>query len=107
MVTHRFDVFRNPNAAAAKHIPFLLVLQSELLSELPTRVVAPLARANAIKGPSATMLNPEFEIGAARVVMLTQQIAAVPLDILRKHEINLETQREAILRALDFLFNGI
>jgi toxin CcdB len=107
MVTRRFDVFRNPNASAAKHIPFLLVLQSELLHELPTRVVVPLVRVNAIKGPSVTMLNPEFEIGGARVVMLTQQIAAVPVDALRKHETNLETQRDTILRAQDFLFSGI
>jgi toxin CcdB len=107
MVTRRFDVFRNPNTTAAKHIPFLLILQSELLHELPTRVVAPLARANAIKGPSATMLNPEFEIAGTKVVMLTQQIAAVPLDILRKQEANLETHRDTILRALDFLFSGI
>lgn len=107
MVTHRFDVFRNPNPAAVKHIPFLLVLQSELLHELPTRVVAPLARANAIKGPPVTMLNPEFEIGGVRLVMLTQQIAAVPLDVLRKHETNIESQRDTILRALDFLFSGI
>jgi toxin CcdB len=107
MVTRRFDVFRNPSAVAAKHIPFLLVLQSDLLHELPTRVVAPLARANAIKGPSVTMLNPELEIGGARLVMLTQQLAAVPLDALRKYETNFESQREAILRALDFLFSGI
>ena len=107
MVTRRFDVFRNPNATAVKHIPFLLVLQSELLHDLPTRVVVPLARANAIKGPSVTMLNLEFEVGGVRVVMLTQQIAAVPLDVLRKQETNLETQRDAILRALDFLFSGI
>ena len=106
MVTRRFDVFRNPNAAA-KHIPFLLILQSELLAELPTRVVVPLARAIAIKGPSATMLNPEFEVGGVRVVMLTQQIAAVPLDVLRKHETSLEMQRDTILQALDFLFSGI
>ena len=107
MVTRRFDVFRNPNTPAAKHIPFLMVVQSELLDELPTRVVVPLARANAIKGPSATMLNPGFEIDRTHVVMLTQQIAAVPQEILRKHETNLEAQRDTILRALDFLFSGI
>lgn len=107
MVTQRFDVFRNPSTVAAKHIPFLLVVQSDLLDELPTRVVVPLVKSTAIKGPSATTLNPEFEIDRTRVTMLTQQIAGVPTDILRKRETNLEPQREAILRALDFLFSGI
>jgi toxin CcdB len=107
MVTRCFDVYRNPNAAVAKYIPFLVVVQSELLDELPTRVVVPLARANAIKGPAATTLNPEFEIDRTRVVMLTQQLAAVPLEILRKFEINLGAQRDIIMGAMHFLFNGI
>jgi toxin CcdB len=107
MVTQRFDVFRNPSATSAKFIPFLLVVQSDLLDELPTRVAVPLARANAIKGPSATMLNPEFDVEGIRVVMLTQQIAAVPVEVLRKRETNIETQRQIVLRALDFLFSGI
>ena len=107
MVTRRFDVFRNPHPTATRHIPFLLVVQSELLEDLPTRVVVPLARANAIKGPAATLLNPRFEITGIPVVALTQQIAGVPLEALRKRETNLESERDTILRALDFLFSGI
>jgi toxin CcdB len=107
MVTRRFDVFRNPSLTTAKHVPFLLVVQSELLAELPSRVVAPLARASAIKGPRAETLNPDFEIDSVRVVMLTQQLAAVPTALLRKQVANLESQRDTILHALDFLFSGI
>ena len=106
-MTQRFDVFRNPSAATAKFIPFLLVVQSDLLDDLPTRVAVPLAKASAIKGPAATMLNPELEVDGIRVVMLTQQIAAVPVEVLRKRETNFEAQRDTILRALDFLFSGI
>lgn len=66
-----------------------------------------MARNSAIKGPSATILNPEFVIDDIEVIMLTQQLASVPTQILRKHVINLETEREPIVRALDFLFSGI
>lgn len=107
MVTRQFDVFRNPHPTTARHIPFLLVVQSELLEDLPTRIVVPLARASAIKGPAATMLNPVLEIMGVAVVALTQQIAAVPLETLRKRETNLESERDNILRALDFLISGI
>ena len=106
MVTRRFDVYRNPGQAA-KHVPFLLVAESELLHDLPTRVVVPMARSSAVKGPSVTILNPEFVIDEIDVVMLTQQLASVPAQILRKLVTNLETQREPIMRALDFLFSGI
>ncbi len=106
MVTQRFDVFRNPGQAA-RHVPYLLVVQSELLENLPTRVVVPMARNSAMKGPPATILNPEFSIDKIDVIMLTQQLAAVPTRILRKYVVNLEAQRDIILRALDFLFSGI
>ena len=36
----QFDVHRNPNAASAKAIPFLLDVQADLLSGLVTRVAA-------------------------------------------------------------------
>lgn len=107
MVIRRFDVLRNPSSASSKTFPYLLVVQTEFLHDLPTRVVVPLTRARAIKGPPATLLNPEFEIEGVRVVMLTQQIANVPLNALRAPVASLESQHDAIVRALDFLFEGI
>ena len=107
MVVRRFDVFRNPSVASTKKMPYFLVVQSDLLDELDTCVVLPLARVQAAKGSAAARLNPQFEIENIAVVQLTQLIAAVPVDSLRKHVVNLESQREAILRALDFLFSGI
>jgi toxin CcdB len=107
MVTRRFDVFRNPNAASAKHVPFLLVVQSELLEELPTRVVVPLTKTAALKAKPATLLNPEFAIESTNVAMLTQQVGAVASSQLKKLVANLESEREIIVRALDFLFSGI
>jgi len=102
----RFDVFCN-RESTARHIPFFLLVQSELLHDLPTRVVVPLVRLGALKGPPASMLNPEFEVEGVRVAMLTQQLAGVPVGVLRTRVASLEDQRDAILRALDFLFSGI
>ena|SRR3982750_1769312 len=103
----RFDVFRNNDRASAKHIPFLLLLQSELLDEMPTRVVAPLVVPNALSGPPAKTLNPEFEIEGQRVVMLTQQLAGVTLQRLKTRVTTLGDRRDDIVRALDFLFSGV
>ena len=103
----RFDVFRNADRASAKHIPFLLIVQSELLDELPTRVVAPLVVPHALSGPPAKMLNPEFEIDGVRVVMLTQQLAGVAVQRLKTRVAHLGESHRDILRALDFLFSGV
>jgi toxin CcdB len=103
----RFDVFRNTDRASAKHIPFLLLLQSEMLDDMPTRVVAPLVVPSALSGPPAKMLNPEFSIDGHRVVMLTQQLAGVPIQRLKTRVAHLGERHDDIVRALDFLFSGI
>jgi toxin CcdB len=103
----RFDVFRNPDRASAKFIPFLLIVQSELLHEMPTRVVVPLVVPQSLSGPPAKVLNPEFEIEGQRVVMLSQQLAGIAVQRLKTRVAHLGERGDDILRALDFLFSGI
>ena len=107
MVIRRFDVFRNPSAASAKKVPYLLVVQSDLLEEMDTCVVLPLAKSQAAKASVTARLNPEFQVENTSVVQLTQLIAAVPVGALRKHVANLASERAEIVRALDFLLEGI
>lgn len=107
MVRRRFDVFRNPNPKSSRTIPYLVLLQSELLDELATQVVAPLARTTALAGRTATRLNPTFDIDGEAVCLLTQQIGAVPTSALSNRVTSLEDRREVIIGALDFLFSGI
>jgi toxin CcdB len=40
----QWDVYPNPAQASRDRIPYLVVLQSDLLAQLPTRLVAPLSR---------------------------------------------------------------
>lgn len=96
----RHDVYPNPDGPG-----YLLDLQSDLLSELNTRVVAPLMPAEAAPKPAA-WLNPTFEVEAERVVMVTQFMAAVPRAMLGAPVASLETQHEAITRAVDMVMQG-
>jgi len=107
MVVRRFDVFRNPSSASSKTIPYVLVVQSDLLDGMDTCVVLPLAKAQAARRAASERLNPVFRIDDADVVQLTQLISVVPMSALRKPVANLETQHDMIVRALDFLFSGI
>ena len=107
MVRRRFDVFRNPNPKSQRTVPYLVLLQSELLEELPTQVVAPLVRSSALAGRAATRLNPSFELEGEAVFLLTQQIGAVPTRSLTNRITSLEQDRDLIVAALDLLFSGI
>jgi toxin CcdB len=102
----RFDVFRN-ETASARRFPYFLVLQSDLLEQLTTSVVAPLGRASVVGGKLAKTLAPALDLDGEQYVLYTPELAAIPASILRKRAGNLSDQRETIVRAIDFLFSGI
>lgn len=105
MVTRQYDVFRNTKAREA--FPYLLVVQHDLLAELPVRVVVPLASRRALGGRPISRLNPVFEVAGGEVVMLTQLLGAVAAASLRQKVQNLGDERAAIISALDVLFSGV
>lgn len=102
----QFDVYRNPNTRTRRAVPFLLDVQTDLLSPLVTRVVVPLVRASEMRKP-ATHLNPQFSIGGAKMVMSTAELAGVPTQALGERVQSLKSRRNEIIAALDFLFTGI
>ena len=102
----QFDVYRNPNPASAKTVPWLLLLQSDLLDDFPTRLVAPLVRPSMLPYP-ATRLNPTFKVDGEAATMLTQQLGAVPKRSLKHRVGSLERHRTDIIGAVDFLVGGV
>jgi toxin CcdB len=96
----RFDVYLNPDGQGA-----LLDVQADLLSQLNTRVVVPLLPANYAPKP-ARHLNPCFQVQNETLVMVTQFMAAVPLNVLRHRIGDLQPERDTIVAAIDFLMQG-
>ncbi len=103
----QFDVYRNPVAASAQEIPYLLDVQAGLLDDLATRVFVPLVRPESLKGKAASILNPRLVVDGEALVLLTQELAGISLKPFKRPVGNLAGQREAILRALDFVIAGI
>ncbi|WP_044044325.1 CcdB family protein [Octadecabacter antarcticus] len=96
----KYDVFPNPSGDG-----FILDVQTDLLSDLNTRVVVPLLpQSSAPK--AATRLNPTFEIDGRSVVMVTQFLAAVPIGILKSPIWKLDEEFEKITIAVDMLMQG-
>ena len=84
---------------------YVLDVQADLLSNLATRAVVPLLPEETAPKPISE-LNPMFEIGGKRHVMVTQAIASIPGRELKRAVGSLTEQHDIILRALDILLLG-
>ena len=102
----QFDVYRNPNPGSSRTVPFLVLIQSDLLEDFPTRMVAPLVRPASLSLP-ATRLNPTFKIEGEPLTLLTQQLGAVPKRSLKARVGSLDRHRTELIGAIDFLLGGV
>jgi len=103
-MSRRFDVVTNPDAADAAHKPYLVVLQSDLISGLASTVVAPLVpRANMT---GAGRLNPILVVEGREFWLATHELFAVDRRMLRQSIASVSEQRDAIMSAIDFVFIG-
>ncbi|MBK5951998.1 CcdB family protein [Rhodobium orientis] len=101
----QFDVCRNPNPAMRARVPYLVILQSDLLDPLATVVVAPLLAEGAFR--PVTKLHPVFEVEGERFILSTGELAGVPRRAVGERISSLAGERDAIIAALDLLFTGI
>jgi len=99
----QFDVVKNRRSS---DYPLVVVLQSDLLSGLSTRWVAPLALASALPRP-ITRLNPTLVVGGKKYVVLTQLAGAVRLEGLGAVVANVESHRAELVSAVDVLLSGV
>jgi len=103
----QFGIYRNANPATRTAYPFLLDVQSDLIADLGTRVVAPLSLASSMKGKVIRTLMPIFAIEGKQYAMLTPQLAGISVKQLGTKVTELSERRGEILAALDLLITGI
>ena len=103
----QFKAYRNPNKASRTSYPYLLDIQSNLLSELNTTVVIPLSPRNQAAGAVITKLCPILEINGKPFVPFTQQIAGISRKALGAEVADLSDYRQEIIAAVDFVLSGI
>jgi len=103
----QFCVYRNRNAVSKGAYPLLLNVQSDLVEDLASRVVAPLAPAGAFKGKVIDGLMPTLRIDGADYVMLTAQLSGMSIKGLGAEIADLAGERHMIMSALDMLISGI
>lgn len=102
----QFDVYRNPNRAARKAVPYLVDVQTDLLTGITTRLLAPLVPVAGSTRPVAK-LNPIVNVQGEKFVLRMQELAGVPIERFGASVGTLHSQRGEILAALDLLITGI
>ena len=103
----QFDIHRNADKDQARLFPFLLDIQHPLHRQLESRVVIPLTLPENLGKHLLPHLNPLVRANGKDYALLTQQLAAVPMEALGPRVANATAQREAVVAALDFLVSGI
>lgn len=102
----QYDVYANPSASAANGIPFVVVIQSDLLDSLATRLSVPLAVPGvAVKAPTA--LCPVITVKGQRLHALAHYSAPLPAKLLKRAVANVAAQADALVLALDAVLSGI
>jgi toxin CcdB len=103
----QFDVYPNPSRISRAAYPYLLDIQSSLLTDLATRIVIPLGNHAAFGGNSMQGLTPEITFNDQKLILLTPQISSVPEKHLRNPIGTLVHFRSQIIGALDLAITGI
>ena len=98
----RFDVYRGRNLQGI----LLLQLQSDFHDTLATRVVAPLQLESKAKSEKMQQLHPVFLIDGKKYMLMTTDLAAIPVSQLGTKVASLKKDHHRIVAAIDFLLEG-
>lgn len=103
----QWDVFPNPALASRERLPYLVVLQSDLLEGLPTRLVAPLSRTDVQRSGLPERMAPDFEIQGEHLILKAHETGVVPARVLKRPVTSLRAQAHRLVDALDAVISGI
>lgn len=102
----QYDVYPNPGESAARGIPYIVVVQSDLLDALATRLAIPLATIEwAVKVPDK--LCPTLTIKGQRLHALAHYAAPLPAKRLRRPVDNVAAQASVLVTAMDMVLSGV
>ena len=103
----QYHMYENLNPNSRQTYPYLIDVQTTLLTDLETRVVIPVALKSKFGKGIIKNLNPIITINKKEYVIITQQISGIPSRQLGSSVCDCLSLRQDILSAIDFLITGI
>ena len=102
----QYDVFTNPSGNATDGIPYVVVVQSDLLDGLATRLTMQLAVLDIAK-KVPTALCPVILVKGQRLHALAHYAAPLPAKALKQPVENVASQASALVSALDAVLSDL
>lgn len=99
----RFDVYGN-SGKFAPTVPYLLDVQSDFVSGLPTRLVIPLRRRATLSKTLPSDLCPLITVEGEQYFLAPAEMGAVPVGVLQQRVMNVSDRSLEIGSALDLIF---
>jgi toxin CcdB len=103
----QWDVFPNPSPRSRHELPYLVDVQSELLSALGTRLVVPLTRQAQVPAGLPRRMAPLFNVHDETLRLVPQEAGAVDATVLRGKVASLRAQSHLVIDALDAVVSGV
>ncbi len=102
----QFDLHGNTNPGTLGRTPFLLDVQSDATSVLPTRLVCPVRRGSLMSGEPIDRVHLTVTINMETFVVFVTELTAVPTAVLGPVVTSLKSHRQEIVSAIDLLITG-
>ncbi len=103
----QFDVYANPSKHQRADIPWIVDVQSDLLSALPTRLVIPLALRKHMPSALPRALCPALQWAGEALVALPHMAAPFRTKDLGPSKGNMKLEASALVGAIDAVISGI
>lgn len=103
----QWDVYANPSVRARDLIPYVVVVQSDLLDRLPPRLVLPLSRSLPPGAGMPLRLAPVFDVAGEPLRLKPQEAGTLPSRVLSAPVSSLRDQSHRIVDALDAVVSGV
>jgi len=103
----QFDVYDNPSPRMRDQYPFVVDIQSNLLSSLATRMVVPLAVTSLAAKELPQRLCPVFTVRRKNLMLVPFEAAPLDKRLLKTEIASIRDRASDIIAAMDAVMSGI
>ncbi|HSV57864.1 MAG TPA: CcdB family protein [Variovorax sp.] len=103
----QFDIYPNPSKAQRTDIPWIVDIQTDLLSALQTRLVIPLALRKSLPAEAPRNLCPPVSWNGESLVALPHLAAAFRTKDLGRASGSLRSHASELVDAIDAVISGV
>ena len=103
----QFDIYPNPSARMRDSYPYVVDIQSSLLSSLATRMVAPLAVTQLQANALPQRLCPLISVQNQWLMLVPFEAAPLEKRLLKSKVASARHRADAIIAAMDAVISGV